>query len=88
MIMTPATKAKTFSRASLVRPSNKRATAAPKGSASPEKLASQKASHGRSGFAAMHGTVDAILFLFVWERLRYANEIGIETEMDSFVVRT
>jgi len=32
------------------------ATAAPKGSANPEKLASQKASHGWSGLAAMHGT--------------------------------
>ena len=56
-VITPATKANTFSKSSFVRPSIVKATIAPRGSARPEKLASQNANHGRSGFAAMHGTV-------------------------------
>ena len=56
-VITPATKANTFSKSSFVRPSIVKATIAPSGSARPEKLASQNANHGRSGFAAIQGTV-------------------------------
>lgn len=58
--MIPATQANTFSSGKLPARSIKSAKTAPKGSASPELLASQNASQGESGRAAMQGTAIAI----------------------------
>lgn len=58
--MIPATHAKTFSNGNLPVRSIASAKTAPNGSASPELLASQKASHGESGLAAIQGTAIAI----------------------------